>query len=481
MTNTNLCCKICNKMENKMKKILSLLLCAMFGFAIFLTGCGTGLAEIQNDNDGIIYNGGAVAEVGDYLFFANGFKSDYSSIEDNKAYNESAKYAGISRVALSEFEAEDKYTTSEKVGVLSNSDVAGFSKTYMFVYGNNIYYVCPSTHKTSENKNAFDYLSIFKAKTNGAGKKEIYTTKTSFDTSNGKLVAIEYNNIAYILLYDGENLVSLDITNSDTKIEMEDVTSVALPQENANWNGKIYYTKDKENADSQTDGNEIYSIVADGTEETRITKDGELSDAVTFSTRIDDNLFYTISDSSDESSFTYVISASDLQDNLLDLDNMEYEFYPHTISNVKKVDCGSAYSTTKGYLYTAGGSVFFQNTVSNSEPTKIIDSSKYSSAKVIAQAGAFVYFSTSSGIYKVSLLTNEVTTIIKDMTITTDIAGYTTYSLNGEITDLKDIYFYATRTFSDDATDEEKEDTNIYLYQVSATGGEAQIFGKTIK
>ncbi len=461
-----------------MKKILSLLLCLLFGFSIVLAGCGNGLENVTNNEKGIIYNGGSVALVSDYLFYANGFASDYSSMKEMNAYNDATKYASLNRIKNENISTATKYASSEKVESVSNGDLVGFGKTYTFAYGDNLYYVCPNTHRTNENKQAFDYLTVFKINYNGSNRKEIYTTKQAFDSTNGRIVALEYNDVAYIMIFDGANLVTIDITNGGNKVELSDVTSVAFPQENADWNGQVYYTRNAVEG-GLGQGNDVYSIAVSGGEENKVTNDGENTKTVTFIGRSDDTAFYTISTSGEESSAdTYILDCDALANEMFT--SASEFFYPKTISNIVKVDAGTSYFDQAGYVFTVDGTVVYHNTASGNTGW-IIDKEKYADAKVIAAVGTYVYFATTTGIYKVT--TNDrtnVTKILDGMTFKTDRFGYTFNIANGENMSLKNIYFFATRVYAEDAKEEDKADTNVYLYQVSANGGEAVLLGKTI-
>lgn len=467
-----------------MKKILSLLLCMLFGCAIFLTGCA-GLPVVENKEKGIIYNGGAVSLVSDYLFFANGFTKDYSSMADMDAYNKASKYSNLNRVKLEDLKDATQYKSSEKVETVSKNDVVGYGKTYTFAYGDYVYYVCPNTHKTNENKQAFDYLSVFKIKNDGSSKKELMTTKTKFDSTNGKIVALEYDDVAYLMIYDGSNFTVFDITNGDSKkLALEKITSIALPQEEADWDGRFYYTKDRENADGMS-GNDVYMTNLAG-EEKQITKKGENTKTIKFIDRIDDTNFFTISTEGETSATTYTIEGEQFGTEKF---STAYEFfYPKEISNVFKVDGGDAYKDIDGYVFTANGVVLYQNTIKGGDPAPLFDNSTYASAKVIAVSGAYAYFATSTAVYKVMFSNGEVTTLVEEMTITTDAFGYTFNVADGKKLGLKDIYFFAQRMYDEEAekeesTEEEEEkekDENIYLFQVSSNGGKAKLVGKTI-
>ena len=459
-----------------MKKLLSLLLCGMFGLAVFLTGCGNGLTNVENTEKGIIYNGGSVAMVGDYLFFANGFASDHASMEDMAAYNNATKYAGLNRVQKDNVNSATLYAPSDKVEKVSQNDLVGMAQTYMFAYGDNLYYVAPTTHKTNENKIAFDHLSVFKINYNGTGRSEIFYTESAFDTTNGKIVALEYNNVAYIMIYDGANLVTIDITNGGTKTNLDEVTSVAFPQEYADWNGVLYFTKD---ADASTSGNEVYQIKVDGTNETQLTREGELSETVKFIERYDDQVFFTMGEEGAEVSHTYLADASDIDSSFFTAAGEIY--YYSAISDVIKVCTEESLSRLAGFIFTSNGVVMYQNEFTQEDPQVLIDSSTYSNAKVIAAIGEYVYFSTASGIYKVSLSTKQIVELVTEMTITTGVCGYTYQMLDGEKVALDKIYFYAQREYDEEDEDVDTSDENVYLYQVSANGGDVKMVGDPIE
>ena len=459
-----------------MKKILSLLLCMLFGLSLFLTGCGTGLSDVQNNEVGIIYNGGGVAFVGDHLFFANAFASGHADMADMNAYNDAAKYANLNRVDMNKIGDATKYASSENVETVSQGDYVGHSETYMFAYKNCLYYVCPTTHKTSENKNVFDVLSVFRINYNGSGRAEVYTTKASFNATEGKIVAVEYNNIAYLMIFDGENFTTIDITNGGAKVELEDVNSVALPQENAEWNGVVYYTKSNEEATL----NDVFKINVDGTNQAQINNKGEISKTVKFIGRYDDKVFYSISDEGSTSVKDFVVDAEDIVSGLFS--EVNSYFYTKEISNIMKVNVGTGYPNYKGYIFNSSGNVLYKNVASNEEATVIIKSNDYASAKVICAIGPYVYFSTASGIYKVSVVTKEVETIVSsdEIKVTTDIAGYTVNTLDGEVVEVKDIFFFAERMYDAEESGD-KSDKKVYMYKVSAKGGDATVVSKFLE
>lgn len=472
-----------------MKKILTLLCSMMFVCALFLTGCG-GLSNFENTTKGIIYGGGNSVVVGDYLFYANGFSASITSASEAKEYNEAKKYSAINRIKLSELKTKDKYTTPEDVEKMSDLDVVGFEEGYMFAYGQQVYYVSPNTHRTKDNKQNYKYTSIFKINLDGSGRKEIFTTKNEFDATKGKIVAIEYNEMAYLLIYDGTNLTTFDITNNQAtkKASLDSITSVAFPQENNDWDGNIYFTRDQENLDGVT-GNEVYKIAANESTETKLTPDNEVEYTVTFTGRINNDVYYTLIDESISKTRTCVADTTDILSGRISTSGKE--IYVKEISNIIEVEGGSNFSKAKGFIFTSNGSIMYQNTKNvQVDPVLLINSTTYTNAKIICVAGPDVYFATSSGIYRVSVLDRVVSQLVSGMTITTSVTGFAYSELDGEIMGVKDIYFFAQRVYEPEAETEDKteteteeveeKDTNIYLYRLNVNTKETQLFGKTI-
>lgn len=453
-----------------MKKILLFLCSFMFVFAIFISGCSD-LSNFTNEAKGIIFNGGDCVIVEDYLFYANGFASDYTDFKDMTDYNNAKQFSYLSRVNLKDFSAEDIYTSSEKVEVVSENDVVGFGKGYIFAYGQQVYFVAPNLHKTNENNNAFKYLTFFKINFDGGGRSEIYTTENEFDTEKGQIVAVEFGKSAYIIVYDGTKLVSLDITNGGKKVNENEVKSVALPKEKDAWDGNLYYTKGE---DSE---NEVYKIKVDGTASKKITADNDVNYTVTFTGRVSNTIYYTLLNQSNNISYSYYANARDISESRMATAGTV--FYKPSVSNITKIYGGSSYSRATGIIFTSNGKLLYKNTTENTEPELILDD--YSDAKIICNVGTDVYFATTSGLYKVTVGDfDNVTTIVSEMTIKTEMIGYNLSYLDGEVAAMNDIFFYAQRAYSADTEDEDKKDENVYLYRVASGSTEAQIMGKTV-
>ena len=453
-----------------MKKILSILCSFLFIFAIFISGCSS-LTNFTNTKAGIIFDGGNSVVVENYLFYANGFASDYTGFSDMGDYNTAKTYAHLSRVNLEDFTSKDLYTSSENVEEVSGGDVVGFGKSYIFAYGQQVYFVAPNVHKTNENKNDFKYLSFFKVNFDGSGRSELFTTENEYDSTNGQMVAIEYGNNAYLIVYDGTKLVSIDITNGGNakKVNVE-ATSVALPKEGNAWDGNIYYTKNK---DKSSENNDVYKISVAGQNETKITPTSESSYKVTFTGRVGNTIYYTLANTSNSISYSYYASASDISSKRISTAGTV--FYKPAVSNIAQINGGSSYSRATGIIFESNSKILYKNTETEEEAYTILDD--YSGAKIICNVGTDLYFATSSGIYKTIIGDFEnVTTLVSGMTITTDSVGFDLVYFEGEVAGINDIYFFAKRTYSEETADDDKTDENIYLYRMS----DKQLLGKTI-
>lgn len=445
----------------------------MFGFALLLTGCGTSLENVQNDKRGIIFNGGSVAQVGDYLFFANGFAKDHTSFKDMGDYNKAKEYSKVNRT--NNLTDATNFASSKNIETVSGNDVSGFNETYMFAYGDYLYYTAPTTHKTNENKFAFDHLSVFKVKFNGTGRSEIFYTANAYDATNGKIVALEYKGAAFLMIYDGKDFAGLNLTNGGTQFNIKDVTSVAFPQSDANWNGSIYYTKD---TDTSNEGNEVFKIDALEAKEQEVVANGTIFNTVKFGERIDDRIFFTYSNNPGDVTKTYLVGANEIGTGTFT--NALTPFYYGEIKDLKKVIVEESLSRFGGFVFRANDVIMYHNDFENTT-AKLIDNSVYANAKVVAAVGEYAYFATSTGVFKISLLTKEVTTLVSDMTITTENFGYTLVENEEGNIIFDNLYFYAQRKYDAETKEEDKKDKNVYLYQISAQGGDVKLVSQIVE
>lgn len=438
-----------------------------------VAGCGTGLTNVENKENGIIYNGGSVVSVGDYLFFANGFASGVDSYktDSDSEYNNDKQYSYLARLKKSDATLE-RYESKGNVEKV-NSAIAGYSNAYTFVCGDYIYYATPNLHQTGSNLHIWKYISIFRCGLDGNNNKEIYTT-VAWDSAKGQMLATEYNGNYYIIIYDGTNLVKISLKDLSVKTLSDKATSVALPSENEEWNGDIYYTKAREK--SSLEGNIVCKINVEEEEEKPFS--GNNGSTYEFVGRVEDNVYYTIS------SETYVTNVKNNTSG--EFYNTGKRIYSGVLSNILKVGKGNA---GEGIIAKTGASgndviMYYSETANSWEDNFITDSTS-----VMFVQGDLVYYSTDKGIFSLNINyeagQHQKTTIVSDMTIKSGYVGYDFNYANGERASLDNIYFFAQRDYEEEeeseTESEEEKDENYYLYTAKADGsGMVKLVGKTI-
>lgn len=441
-----------------MKKWLKTTLASvgLIGSTMFaLTGCGV-QTDIKNDSSDILYNGGIVSVVGDHLVFANGYKSDDISTISN--YNDFAKVSYLAAVN-SENIANDKFVSPEGVKKL-NSKVLGYKNEYMFVYGNSIYYATPNLHKTGSNQHVFTYVSFFKCNFDGSGETELLTTQ-SYDSEKAVIRALKFDGKAYLFVFDGTDLYVINLQNNTKKCISSKATSVAIPSEGDEWNGKVFYTESKENSNGQK-GNQVFSY--DVKEGKSKSLNNNINETVTFTGRIRDRVFYTHKD--EITSVTTTKVADSNRYSQVAFASAGVDYYDSEISNIISIT-GNDDDDYNTVIFTSSltGSSQVMIEKPNSDKCVLLENDKYSD--VIFAHNGLIYYSTDSGICCKDVDTNETTTLVEDMEIISGKVGYN-IDEDGCVTHL---YFYAKLVYpEDDETEEDDKDTNYYLYQVETTG-----------
>lgn len=455
----------------KFVKIFSLLLLVGF-FSISLVACSNSSGIPNSKSEQILYNGGIVSVVDDNIFYANGYvNSDITTMDE---FNAGAEYSYLARLDLNE--ETYQYSSPENVNKL-NSEVLGYENAYSFVLGDFVYYTSPNKHKTSSNEYVFTYVSIFKTRLNGADTKEIMTTN-SFDSATSQFRAVQTNGESYFIVFDGTALNVINLAN-DKKTEVaSSVTSVALPRENVEFDGKIYYTQDKENEFGQA-GNEVFQYDLSNGETRSIMN--TINNTITFTGREGDDLFFTRLNETTKVSNTYKLNTQKLATTGF-LSALERPFYSAEIDNVYRIESKTA-DSFNGYIFESslsGEAQLFYKADNSSEPARLLASEEYES--VLFVNNDLVFYSTENGIsYKSVIMPNETKTLVDEMTIISDKVGYEKH----ESGNLKNIYFYAQRVYDqseeNQTSEEEQTDTNYYLYQISFSSPTSpKLLGKTM-
>ena len=450
-------------MKHKFLKIFTLVFCC----ALFLTGCGS-LAMIKdtNGNDAFfaepVYFQGQVAQVEDYLFYGSSF-ADVTA--DGFNYKSAAKNGYLSRINLANLDFDDnvdsqnyKHSTpngSEKVA----GKLASYTNQEMFAYGQYLYFTSANVHKTSDMENDYSRISLFRVKFNGKDLKEI-DTFTYDEESSLSLQKGSDGNYYFVIVCPSEiaadedktyDISSIKIGNKIGKTEIlaEKVNSAVVADENSTQKTVVYTVDSKEDRTS-TVVNSVDFATGDIEELDR----GTLSASATLLGREGDIVFYSYSYNKINQVYYKDVT-------------VEGTFYPSTsqkfydatsISNIIKVNDGYAFTsdTSNALMY---------KTIDGSDATLLVEGTAFKD--VLFADGDYVYISNESSIMRKSVRDGEVETLVKDMTIKSGECGYA----DGYI------YFYAQRgKLVLEEGEEQKEDTNYYLYQVDKEGN-VQLIG----
>ena len=454
-------------MKKRVKGILTGALVA----TMFIAGC-SGIAPVTNNQSGIIYNGGAVVSVGDHLIYANGFVSgvDDFSVSSDSEYKAAQSYAYLSRTNKAEF-IGDKYENENQINQLSSS-VVGFSNNYMFALGNNLYYASPNLHKTSENKHVWKYISIFKSDLSGNNEKEIYTT-TAYDSTKAQIKALEFEGSYYLVIFDGTNIVSINLSNDNAHIVSEKATSVALPDENESWDGYIYYTESRL-SDVGQKGNIVYKSNIKEMSSSIICQENDLT--IKFTGRVENTLFYSRTNEVNGVTETY---SHNTENQTLSFKTAGKRFYSLEISNVESVAENN--TLYKGYTFdvvvSSKTQVMYYNiyTANNTQAyqPEILLTGDSGFADMIVNYGLDYYYITAESIEKIDLSSKQTQTIVSGFTFTPGVYGYDFAYVDGEISRLDNIYFFSQipeLENEDESSEGTEKDENYYLYGVEASG-----------
>lgn len=437
---------------------------------LLLSGCGGG-SDIVNSKSDIVFNGGIVSVLDNDLIFINGYNSgDISSMGE---YNSAAQKAYMSSVKLNALQ-NDAFTSPEGVKKVKDRAV-GTANLYSFVYGNDVYYVAPSQYKNSSNQHDFKRLTVYKCGFDGSGEKEILNHTNQFNSSTGFFRALKFGSTAYLFVFDGTELCCINLDNSNRTIISSKATSVAVPREGEEWNGKIYYTENKDNAYGQA-GNEAFMFNVQGGASTALNNSQNYT--VTFTGRAGDEVFYTMKYESTKVEKTLKAHASEFES--VAFNTAGKNFYSAAISNVYAVG-NNGMEGYQGYIFTSSLSgsaqIMYINISYPNAPEVLLSKDDYSN--ILFTHGDNVYFSTSKGISVKSVAGGEIKAIVEDSTIVAGKVGYDFF----ESGNVKNLYYFAERKYAeDDETEEDERDKNVYLYMISASGeGRPKLLGQTVK
>lgn len=460
-------------------KILSIL----FAMALILTGCAT-VSNVVDKNgkaiylDEIQYNQGHVVEVGDYLYYGNGYSATTS---DEFNYKNSAKYGYLARLNTSEDLKFDDDVDLEYINSTSpngvdkvNDKLIGYQSQDMFALGSYIYFTSANTHKTSSLENDYTQVSLFRVKFNGDGFKELGTYKHD----ENSIITVQKgsdNNYYYIITEPAEestyNIFSIKIGDSlgeekqlnkyekDGEEVVDAIETVAIADENSSIKN-IIYTVTSDSTEIDTDA---VKAVDFATGEVKTLDNGVAGATISLEGREGDVVFYA---------YTYKAITEIYFKDLVNSDN----YYNPTASNkfynateIKNID-----SVGNGYVFVSASSssLIYNDLDTTSDGELLLTTSEYTD--ILFTDGDYVYYSNATSIGRISVVDKIKETIVTMTDIVSGVCGYT-----GDY-----IYFYAkleeVKESEETESEESKEDTNYYMYRTDKLGN-YQLVGQTIE
>ncbi len=238
-----------------MKKKLLLLLSIVLVCAVCLFACGVApLSAGPANSDSILGNGGLAVVKGDYLYFANAYY-DYNSLKEGENkydFNNTQKLYGIYRVKLNQNGIVDLDKDGFPTGAeLMVPQVAGYSYSGLYIFGDYLYYTTPFTgNKSGELVKGL--ITFERVNLNRTGHKVLHTMTTYSSSCKYNINYIDGS--VYITIFDNDsNLVVVRDKGGDnvqTKTLSTKVENLCVFEQNSDVNTQLnsvnkyaYYTR----------------------------------------------------------------------------------------------------------------------------------------------------------------------------------------------------------------------------------------------
>ncbi len=392
-----------------MKKFLSaaLVLCLIVVGVVF-AGCGPKEIVLQGGpayEDQIYGNGGFVVTKGDYVYFTDAYVS--SSSLGSSITNEQGT---VTETGLYRAEMDTELVSDVETPVLKNvqlmvSKVVGFENMGLYIFKDKIYFPSPTTESDSSGVR-YDLLTFYRCNLDGSNLEVFYQTE-SF--SDGKFSMTMIDEQVYLLIYDGNQIIIVD-ENGGENVVASNVTGAVLPSrttivsnsENpSSIECSVYYTVDKESQGSISMGNILYRADIVSKNVTELLNEDRV--AVTLSSLEGGRLFYT----RNELFANGTISDYNIYSNSLDGSNFHASEIKHfDDETISVVPLGIYEGKNLGVAYVSGDGKIIIKNLDNSAGNALVSSSV---TKIICSRNGYLYYVSSSSIYRISLTDADAT------------------------------------------------------------------------
>ena len=429
-----------------MKKLTSILFILLISFCFVLTGCDGSTLSMPENFSTPVSNGGFVVGAGNYMYFANAYKS-YSSITSADDNGNNVAQHSFKRLKLQEnldskgnpiwlklAKDENNSLTYETVA----NKILGYETTNLYVVNEYLYFTTPNVHKNNENNHEFDKSTLFRLKLDGSDLKEILTTKTS--TANFYLTKDKT-----LLIFDDAKIQKINLAQNQTSVNTlaSNVANVVFPNNEEQDIAWLYYTSNREDGDLFS-GNILNKVsVKTGGESIEVYRvAGETINIVAQENGI---IFYTITGGSNAGLYSndFSTSSSRIRHRTL-ITGIENS------SDLLFIESQDAFV----FLYEDKLYIQLLSETNNTQADQLTSEA----TTIYFYNGSYVYYSTSAGIYRYSILQNTHQQISNHSDIQSgalDFDGrYVYYFVKGEGQEGETKYLYRADTYSSDITTE---------------------------
>lgn len=268
----------------------------------------------QNTSYAVTSQGGSAVAYGNYIYFING-TDGYDDEEGKSNVWKTAVKGGICRAELNGTATSDtpasfasavdakgiefKYKEStdyfdEPINLVDVDVIApkrvgttGYSNGGIFIYDNYVYFASPNNSKNSTGTVQTTRTDFFMMPLDGGAPTKIYTTSEGADTSSSAYAFYKFDGAVYLVVNEGENIVSVKINTKRAKaaktVKLEvGATSVYFPVRDTYYEGIdnntvedfIYFVRAVGDDDEQRTGTVIEAMRPDGSENFVVSMSG---------------------------------------------------------------------------------------------------------------------------------------------------------------------------------------------------------------
>lgn len=377
-----------------MKKFTTIIFMLLISFCFVLTGCGGTNLKMPENHSNVSSNGGFVVGAGNYMYFANAYKSNSDISAKSENDGEGVAQHSIKRVEL---DTSNQYNTwfkikkqEEKISyenVLNK--IAGYQTANMYVVGDYLYFTSPNVHKNKSNEHDFTLHTLFKIKLDGTGLQEIYTTET-----NSAKFYLQGSEAKTILIFDGDKIKQVNVSANSTSVDLiaSNVENVVFPSNAEQDIAWLYYTSNRAE-DSLFSGNILNKVSLQTKEVEQVY--APVNETIKIVAYENGRLFYIKSGiESTKGLYSTNFSSS--------MPTTPHRTLTDGIENESDILFITADAGRSAFVFIYNNNLYVQLLSANNQS----QARKVSTAETTIQFynGTYVYYSTDAGVYRFSIL-----------------------------------------------------------------------------